>query len=65
MVVTVAATLDNTIGERVTTQLAVERADRLGCGCTRYTCRRPGPPTGCQQVQLLTGCGLHPRDLED
>ncbi|WBB94099.1 hypothetical protein [Verrucosispora sp. WMMC514] len=61
---TVTATVDDTTGTTVTADLTVILSDRLGCGCWRYTCQRPGPAvTGaCRSVQVLTGCGRHPSD---
>ncbi|MFI2667905.1 hypothetical protein [Micromonospora carbonacea] len=62
----VTATLDDTAGTTITTQVTATRVDKLGCGCQRIRATRPGPdqgPSTCRTVHLLTGCGGHPAEV--
>lgn len=59
---TVRALIDDTDGVRAVRDLAVYRSSRLGCGCTRHECHRPGNGTADSfpTVHVHTGCGRHP-----
>ncbi|MFE7869741.1 hypothetical protein ACFUYE_05250 [Micromonospora humida] len=63
---TITATLDDTTGTTITTQVTLRRVDQLGCGCRRLAADRPGPDQGprtCRHVHLLTGCARHPAEV--
>lgn len=59
----VTAEMDDSAGFRVVAIVVVDRATKLGCGCTRLEAPRPGPdPTS--RVHLLTGgCARHEDEL--
>ncbi len=62
---TVWAAMHTTDDRLVLAEVTAEVVDKLGCGCHRITATRPGPvfDGACTGVQLLTGCGYHPRTV--
>lgn len=62
----VSARVTDRAGTTATTALTIRRVDRLGCGCTRLTCDRPGPGDQHSLVEVLDGrCHRHERDIQE
>lgn len=53
-------TTDGTTGLHT---VPVRVTHKLGCGCTRYRCDRPGTNPQHGGMEVLTGCLTHASDL--